>query len=115
MKIHPLTILLFALVFTGCVGVPPKAPTAPTALSPSGGNRAGGIVEFSYEYLWFDPSPDVNSGTAEALNRCIAWGYKGVLPFDKVTKRCTNPGKDGCNGWFATYHYQCTVVANPTK
>ena len=108
MKVRSLYVPLLALLFAGCV-----APT--TSLSPSGGSRAAGVVDFSYEYSLLDPEPNVNKGTDEALVRCKAWGYKGVLPFERKTSQCNDRGAYGCNRWFVTYHYQCTVVADPIK
>lgn len=110
MKISSSLLIIVALLLLGCA-----APVTP--LAASGGSRAAGIVEFSYEYGIVDPAPSTNVGLEDALGRCKAWGYKGVLPFNKKLSRCNhfNTFLGMCDNWFVTYNYQCTIVADSAK
>lgn len=103
--------LAAALLLQGCVTPPPAN------LSASGGSRAAGVVEFSYEYGIVDPAPSSSIGLDEALTRCKAWGYKGVLPFNKRTSRCNhfNSFLRQCDSGLTTLTYQCTVVSEVAK
>lgn len=95
------TILLSALLLAGCA--------TPTAMSATGGSKADGIVEMSYEYAEFQqPVLDPKQGMASAVKRCKAWGYKKAEPFDGGIQTCVVPGGfGGCSRMRTTIRYQC--------
>jgi len=113
MKLKSSLLFIMAFLLYGCAA-PPATP-----LVASGGSRAAGVVEFSYEYRFIDPEPSRSDGLEEALGRCKAWGYKGVLPLNNARlSRCSQPSfwsSSSCEWKAVTYHYQCTIVANEPK
>jgi hypothetical protein len=96
------SILLVAIILTACA-------TA-TQMSATGGSKADGIVELSYEYGEFQ-KPIINpaQGLEAAVKRCKAWGYKKADPFDGGLNTCILPGGfGGCARTRTTISYQCT-------
>ena len=87
-----------------------SACAAPTTMSATGGSKADGIVEMSYEYGEFQqPVLDPQQGMASAGKRCKAWGYKKAEPFDGGINTCVLPGGfGGCSRMRTTISYQCT-------
>jgi hypothetical protein len=76
----------------------------------TGGSRADGTVQLSYEYGEFqEPEVDDAQGVELAASRCAAWGYTGSDPFGGVIRKCEAFGGYGnCLSWFVTKNYQCT-------
>jgi hypothetical protein len=93
--------LLSILILAACA-------TAST-MSATGGSKADGIVEMSYEYGEFEqPVLDPQQGMASAVKRCNAWGYKQAEPFDGGVQTCVIPGGwGGCARMRTTISYQC--------
>ena len=84
-------------------------------LMPTGGSRADGTVQLSYEYGAFEiPQVDPQQGLSAARQTCAGWGYADAAPFGGYTKRCTNFSGGACNAWLVTYQYQCTSTAVPS-
>ncbi len=73
----------------------------------TGGSRADGTVELSYELGAFEvPKVDDDQGLKIAIERCRAWGYSGAEEFGGQTKVC-NSGGGSCTQWLVTKKYQC--------
>ena len=102
MKAKPLLALLFMLtMFSGCTSV--------KTLQATGGSRADGVVELSYEYGMFE-KPQVNweQGLVTATERCKAWGYQSAEPFGGSTSQCqAYDGYGNCVRYLVTVKYQC--------
>jgi hypothetical protein len=95
---------IVALTLFGC--------TTHIEMQATGGSRADGTVELSYQYGAFD-KPEVNmaSGLTTAQQRCAAWGYTGAEPFGGRKVVCQDRDLYGmCVQYFATVAYQCTGV-----
>lgn len=96
-----LTMLLVALATVGCASV--KVPQA------TGGSRADGVVEMSYQFGMFE-SPRVNWGEAQssAAARCRAWGYTTAEAFGGALNQCQSTnGYGNCIQTLVTMKYQC--------
>lgn len=93
--------LFSVLLLTACA--------TPTTMSATGGSKADGIVEMSYEYGEFQqPVIDPEQGMVSAVKRCKAWGYKKAEPFDGGVSTCIIPGGfGGCSRMRQTISYQC--------
>ncbi len=75
----------------------------------TGGSRADGVVELSFEYGKFQtPTVDDAQGVTIASATCAEWGYPGAKAFGGQTKVCNQPSGGGCAGWLVTKKYQCT-------
>jgi len=102
-----LLVFLFTFVsLLGCASV--------KTLQATGGSRADGIVEMSYEYGMFE-KPDVqwNQGQITAAERCKAWGYGSAELFGGTTSKCqSSNGQGNCLRYLVTAKYQCV---NPQK
>lgn len=97
-----LSIILLAGVLIGCAAV--KIP------EPTGGSRADGTVELSYEVAMFE-EPQVQWATADAsaLERCRNWGYSGAEKFSAGKSTCQAfNGYGNCVRKLVTIQYQCT-------
>jgi len=96
--------LVAALVLgvTGCATV--------KTLQATGGSRADGVVDLSYEYGMFEqPIVDQNQALLTATGRCQAWGYSGAEPFGGTKSVCQqSSGSGGCLRFLVTVAYQCT-------
>ena len=102
MKTKPLLALLFVLTtLTGCASV--------KTLQATGGSRADGTVELSYEYGMFEkPQVQWDQGLVTATERCKAWGYQGAEAFGGTTSECqAYNGYGNCVRWLVTVKYQC--------
>ncbi|MCA9466151.1 MAG: hypothetical protein KC643_12005 [Nitrospira sp.] len=100
----------FSRTFLGLFSVLLLAACAtPTTMSATGGSKADGIVEMSYEYGEFQqPVIDPEQGMASAIQRCKAWDYKKAEPFDGGVATCIIPGGlGGCARMRQTISYQC--------
>ena len=102
MKTKPLLSLLFILItLTGCASI--------KALQATGGSRADGVVELSYEYGMFEkPQVQWDQGLVTATERCKAWGYQSAKAFGGTTSQCqAYNGYGNCVRYFVTAKYQC--------
>ena len=78
-------------------------------LQATGGSRADGIIELSYEYGGFErPVVDWNQALTAAKERCKAWGYSGAESFGGTKSLCQAANAYGCLQYFVTVPYQCT-------
>lgn len=96
-----IAIALFGATLTACA--------TPTTPEPTGGNRAGGTVDESFEYGGLQ-KPVINWDVAQASakERCAAWGYTGADKFGGAKTQCIYSNSYGCLRWTATVTYQCT-------
>ena len=102
MKVKPLlTLLLMLTTLAGCTRV--------ITLQATGGSRADGVVELSYEYGIFDkPQVQWEQGLVTATERCQAWGYQSAEAFGGATSHCQAYDSYGsCLRWLVTVKYQC--------
>ncbi len=102
MKTKPLLALLFVLTtLTGCSSV--------KTLQATGGSRADGVVELSYEYGMFEePQVQWYEGLITATERCKAWGYQSAEAFGGTTSECqAYDGYGSCVRWRVIVKYQC--------
>lgn len=78
-------------------------------LVPTGGSKADGIVELSYEFGGFDvPKVDEEQGAKAAKQRCEKWGYKDAEKFGGRKQVCNlYGGIGGCAQYLVTIQYQC--------
>lgn len=89
------------ICFTGCAVQ--KQWTA------TGGSRADGTVDLSYEYGMFQkPRLDEAQGVDLAASSCGGWGYTGAQPFGGTMSRCEAVnGYGNCIRFLVTRKYQC--------
>ncbi|ODA66232.1 hypothetical protein A7A08_02879 [Methyloligella halotolerans] len=75
----------------------------------TGGSRADGTVDLSYEYAALE-KPVVNEaqGLITAQQKCAAWGYSGAEAFGGRKEECQYANEYGCMKYFVTVKYQCT-------
>ena len=86
-------------------------------LVPTGGSRADGTVNLSYEYGMFE-HPEVNmaQGESAAQQRCAAWGYTGAEPFGGALTKCEAVnGYGNCVRRLVTVTYQCTGTPSASR
>ena len=97
-------LFLCLLCFAGC------ARPVEKELIPTGGSKADGIVELSFEYdgIYEEPIIDDNVSNRNAAKRCESWGYKGAEAFGGSLRECTMPDGSYCRAWIVTKKYQCT-------
>jgi hypothetical protein len=94
--------MLALLVAAGCVSTVNKDLVA------TGGSRADGTVNLSYEQASFEQVKlDPAKGLSTARERCNAWGYQDAEPFGGETRQCQASNQYGCLQWLATITYQC--------
>ncbi len=72
----------------------------------TGGDRAGGTVELSYEVLHALEIPEVSEQEAIdiAIRRCQGWGYSGAEAFEALNKTCVSRE---CRRYIVTREFQC--------
>jgi hypothetical protein len=95
-------LFLWALIcLTGCA--------TQKTLVPTGGSRADGTIELSYEHGEFEkPVLDPAQGKVAAKARCKAWGYQDSEAFGGERQSCEmRGGFGGCHQWLVTVKYQC--------
>ncbi len=84
-------------------------------LIPTGGSRADGTVDLSYELgLYEKPVLDPEKGLIIARQRCAAWGYTGAEAFGGEKRQCQAFYGGDCIRWFVTMTYQCLGANKPT-
>lgn len=76
----------------------------------TGGSRADGTVELSFEYGMFEqPHVDWADAQTTAESRCHVWGYSGAEKFGGAVNHCEQVGAYGeCARTLVTVRYQCT-------
>lgn len=102
--------MAYSRTFLGLLSILLLAACAtPTTMSATGGSKADGIVEMSYEYGEFQqPVIDPEQGMISAIKRCKAWGYRKAEPFDGGISTCIIAGGfGGCSRMRQTISYQC--------
>ncbi len=75
----------------------------------TGGSKADGTIELSYEYGPYEV-PQINKaqGLEVAKKRCAAWGYKNAEEFGGFKTACNQFGGFGsCDRYIVTIQYQC--------
>jgi YecR-like lipoprotein len=98
-------LLTLALLASGC------ATTQIVAL-PTGGSRADGTVELTYDIGGFQNGKvDYTGAQIQAEQRCAAWGYSGAEKFGGEKRICSAPSGYGCMAWQVTMPYQCTGLS----
>ena len=109
MKSFTLAVLAASFVLAGCA--------TQETLVPTGGNRAGGTVNLSYEYgLFQKPVVNMNQAAQSAAHTCAAWGYSGAQPFGGQINHCEEfNGYGNCLRMRVTVRYQCTGNPNSSK
>jgi hypothetical protein len=82
-------------------------------LIPTGGSRADGTVEMSYEFGLFEaPVVNLQQGAEAAKQRCAAWGYSGAEAFGGQRSQCQQrDGMGTCTRTLVTVPYQCTGMS----
>jgi hypothetical protein len=95
-------IVTAAIVISGCA--------TEETLVPTGGSRADGTVQLSYEYgLFQKPVVDMTQATQAAANSCATWGYTGAQPFGGQFNKCeVFNGYGNCLRMLVTVNFQCT-------
>lgn len=102
---------LVAAVY-GCASPEPIVVT-PHA---TGGSKANGTVEMTYEYYRSEePKLDRKATEAKALERCRVWGYDGAEAFDAVLHECLSSDNYGCIHFRGTLDFQCTNTGGQTE
>lgn len=97
------SILLFVALGLASAGCAVKVDWAA-----SGGSRADGTIELSYEAGDFQQAVlDESQAHGIAAQRCKAWGYTGTEAFGAVTRKCIAMSGLGCARWLYTKKYQC--------
>jgi hypothetical protein len=93
--------LTVALFLVGC--------STTRVTTPTGGSRADGTVDLTYEYGGLENAQvDWSSAQSQAEEKCHGWGYAGAERFGGEKRTCMMAGGYGCNMWQATITYQCT-------
>ena len=98
------TCLLLSLALSACAIATHKE------LSATGGSKADGIIELSFEHTEAEkPTYDESKNLAMAKQRCNAWGYAEAEAFGGVKRQCNQMGGwSGCARYLVTKQYQCT-------
>ncbi len=99
-------ILLLACMLT----VTACAKPVQKVMQPSGGSKADGIIELSYQYDTIFESPQVDSELSikTAQERCKLWGFKSSEPFANITFKCLSMANNGtCYLQQVTQKFQC--------
>lgn len=94
--------LVALLVIAGC--------TVDRQMTATGGSRADGIVELSYDVGEFQGANiDWGSAQSEADQRCQSWGYKSAQKFGGERRRCEQRlgALVNCARFRVTVRYQC--------
>lgn len=100
---HRLAALAVCSLLAAC------GPPTTKQLVPTGGSRADGTVDMSYEVGGFENARfDADQARIVAAERCRAWGYTDAGPFGGEKRQCQAPSQYGCLQWFVTVTYQCT-------
>lgn len=80
----------------------------PVMFEPSGGSRADGVVELSYQYRVFQkPKVSFDQALDAANQTCAAWGYTGSRPFQGEQTQCVDDTPN-CGVFVVSVRFQCT-------
>jgi len=84
--------------------------TSIKTLQPTGGSRADGVVNLSYQVGMFEkPEVEWAQGLTTARERCRAWDYADAEAFGGTSSQCqAYNGYGMCVREFITASYQCT-------
>ncbi|MEG6508611.1 YecR family lipoprotein [Methyloligella sp. 2.7D] len=107
LRVYVFTIAMMAAAvgLAGC--------SAQKELVATGGSRADGTIDLSYEYGAFEkPVFSEAQGIATAQERCKAWGYSSAEPFGGQKRECQETSQYGCVRYFVTMTYQCLGKGN---
>ena len=98
---NKLFVLVSCLLLTACA--------VNKNLEATGGSRADGTIELSYDYDQYEsPITNPDQGLQTAMSRCRAWGYKDAEAFGGARTSCSMPGgMGGCSRYLVTVKYQC--------
>ncbi|MBV9694833.1 MAG: hypothetical protein JO261_14135 [Alphaproteobacteria bacterium] len=79
-------------------------------LQATGGSRADGTVNLSFNYGLFEqPKIDWGAALETARTSCKAWGYSDAQKFGGGLQHCeAMNGYGQCMAWAVTVTYQCT-------
>ena len=84
------------------------ATTVKKELVATGGSRADGTVQLSFEHGSLEkPQLDEAQGLETARVRCRAWGYSDAQTFGGMARNCQLANQYGCTRWYVTINYQC--------
>ena len=99
-KMLALGLVAASLLVSGC--------SVQKTMSATGGSKADGTIEMSYEYGNFE-KPVVNRTQADrrATERCKAWGYDHADAFGGGKTQCLTANAYGCTYQRVTVTYQC--------
>lgn len=103
-------IAAVAVMTTGCA-------VTKTGMA-TGGSKADGIVEMSYEIGEFESVTLNRAATDKAAElRCQRWGYDGAEAFGGSTRQCVGGigAFSSCPMFRVTVPYQCTGERKPVK
>lgn len=105
MRLVGYTVYLIGVFLIVGSATPYKAPKQYAA---TGGSRADGVINFSYDYSYREiPIVSEMQGKEQAVRRCEGWGYDGAEAFDEIRKYCIVSTSDSCIEWRVTLQYQC--------
>lgn len=98
---YAITLATLCALVSGCAAN--KTPV------PTGGSRADGVIELSYEVGAFEkPVVDWDTGMTSASQRCQSWGYDDAEPFGGQTAVCQFYNSNGvCLRRLITVPFQC--------
>ena len=97
-----ISIIIILLSFlSACAAI--KVPQA------TGGSKADGVVEMSYQYGAFEkPQVQWDQALVTATSGCKAWGYSSAEAFGGTTSQCqAYNGYGNCIRQHVTAKYQC--------
>lgn len=79
----------------------------------SGGDKAQGLVQVSYEFPEYNEPPVSEEQAARiAQGRCEGWGYDDAQPIPGQVRQCSNMDAGNCDQWKVTREYRCTMDAS---
>lgn len=98
-----IVVLISTLTLTNC------ATTKQVNWQATGGSRADGSVQLSYQYKegFVKPYADPVQATSLAKSRCAAWGYQDAQAFGGETRTCNLKFLGMCESWTVTREHQC--------
>ena len=119
MKLTMIFLLYFIFCITGC-GLFNRLEPAPIKKhwGAMGGSRADATIKVGYEYRSHERARTiVDDAEAEriATERCKAWGYIAVSPFDTVETCLERSAAGQCFNYRVTREYQCLGEGNIIK
>ena len=90
-------ILIAFFILAGCA--------VPVQYVATGGSKADGTVELSYDAgAFMSPVTDEQQGANLAAQRCNSWGYGHAEAFGGTVRECYD---NACNSFRISKQYQC--------